>query len=120
MVSTTLKKLLEKTGKTQREVADDLGLNRQRFNFYVTGKREPDNEMLQVLADYFNVTVDYLLGKTQKNKPVPPEEDELAKLLEEPEMRELYEILQKFNVDELQDILKYCRFLESQREAGEK
>lgn len=120
MVSTTLKKLLEKTGKTQREVADDLGLNRQRFNFYVTGKREPDNEMLQVLADYFNVTVDYLLGKTQKNKPVTPEEDELAKLLEDPETREFYELIKDFSDDELEDLLNYGQYLIAKRDSKKK
>ena len=72
MNTDTLKNLVLKSGKTQKEIAEDLGLARQRFNFYVTGKRQPDNEMLTKIAAYFHVSVDYLLGLT--DDPTPPSE----------------------------------------------
>lgn len=72
MNTDTLKNLVLKSGKTQKEIAEDLGLARQRFNFYVTGKRQPDNEMLTKIAAYFRVSVDYLLGLT--DNPTPPGE----------------------------------------------
>lgn len=64
-----LKNLIEQTGKTQKDIAADLGISQQRFNFYVNGKREPDNEMLTIFANYFHVTTDYLLGIDAKNGP---------------------------------------------------
>lgn len=67
-----LKKLLQQSGKTQKDVAKEIGLSQQRFNFYVTGKRQPDNEMLTKIAAYFHVSVDYLLGLT--DDPTPPGE----------------------------------------------
>ena len=67
-----LKKLLQQSGKTQKDVAKEIGLSQQRFNFYVTGKRQPDNEMLTKIAAYFRVSVDYLLGLTAN--PTPPSE----------------------------------------------
>lgn len=67
-----LKKLLQQSGKTQKDVAKEIGLSQQRFNFYVTGKRQPDNEMLTKIAAYFHVSVDYLLGLT--DDPTPPSE----------------------------------------------
>ena len=63
MVSDVLRNLISESGKTQVQVASDLGFTQQRFNFYVTGKREPDNETLKNIADYFNVSTDYLLGR---------------------------------------------------------
>ncbi len=62
MLTSMLRHLISQSGKTQKEIAFDLGLGSQRFNFYVTGRSEPDISTLILLADYFGVTVDYLLG----------------------------------------------------------
>lgn len=58
-----LKKILAESGLTQQNVADDLGISPQAVNNYVHEKREPSIEMLIKLADYFNVSVDYLIGR---------------------------------------------------------
>jgi len=42
-----------------------LGITRPAYTAYEMGKRQPDYETLIKLADYFNVTVDYLLGRTE-------------------------------------------------------
>lgn len=64
MIASILKQLILETGKNQKEIAAELNLSPQRFNFYVTGRSEPDLENLSALADYFGVSVDYLLGRT--------------------------------------------------------
>lgn len=56
-------------GKTQQEVADYLGISRQAYSNYEAGKREPDFETLLKLGEYFDCSVDYLLG-TKKTPPV--------------------------------------------------
>lgn len=62
--------LKELRGKlTQEEVAKQIGLSRARYSHYENGRSEPDNEMLQKLANYFNVSVDYLLGRTTIKDP---------------------------------------------------
>lgn len=66
-----LRELLEESGKTQKEVATALGMSQQRFNFYVNGKREADYALLQRIADYFNVTVDFLMNGKKKDPPIP-------------------------------------------------
>ncbi|WP_044640766.1 helix-turn-helix domain-containing protein [Risungbinella massiliensis] len=59
------KRLKELRGKrTQEEVANDLGILRARYSHYENGRSEPDNETLQRMANYYHVTVDYLLGKS--------------------------------------------------------
>lgn len=55
----------------QQTVADAVGISRQAYGLYETGKREPDLETLSKIADYFGVTVDYLLGRD-----VDPEREE--------------------------------------------
>jgi len=56
--------------KTQAEMASLLGITRQAYGYYEKGEREPDNESLNKLADFFGVTTDYLLGRTDIPTPI--------------------------------------------------
>lgn len=57
---------INKSNLNQAEVAKALGISRQSYNFYENGKREPTPDMLCKIADYFNITVDDLLGRKPK------------------------------------------------------
>lgn len=59
-----LKLLRTQKGVTQKEVAETLGINRTTYVKYENGSSEPDNKMLFALSDYYDVSIDYLLGKT--------------------------------------------------------
>lgn len=59
-----LKQLRKQNKKSQQEIADFLGVNRGTYTNYELGKREPDFETLKKLAQYFNVSIDFLLGYT--------------------------------------------------------
>lgn len=50
--------------KPQKTVAFDLGISRGMLSNYELGTREPDYNMLCRLAEYYCVTTDYLLGRT--------------------------------------------------------
>ena len=52
---------------TQNEVAAALGISRQAYSNYESGKRQPDNTTLSEIADFFGVTVDYLLGRDNES-----------------------------------------------------
>lgn len=52
-------------GKSQAELADVIGVNKQAISQYERNVRFPRREILEALADYFNVSVDYLIGKTE-------------------------------------------------------
>ena len=56
-------------GYSQQEMADFLGISRVSYARYENGDRQPDNATLMRLADYFNVSVDYLLGRTPYKRP---------------------------------------------------
>ncbi len=62
-----LKKLRKQCGKTQKEIADLLGITTVGYNGYETQKREPNIKTLIKLADYYNVSLDYLVGREFKN-----------------------------------------------------
>ncbi len=61
-----LKELRKKKGVTQLKLAMDLGLNQNAVSRYETGEREADYKTLIMLADYFDVTIDYLIGRTDE------------------------------------------------------
>jgi len=58
-----LKELREQRGISQTELANFLGVVRSTICQYEKGNRMPDSNILGKLADYFGVTVDYLLGR---------------------------------------------------------
>ncbi len=60
--SETLKILREKRNLTQRELAEELNISKSAVSMYESAKREPDFETLELIADYFNVDMNYLLG----------------------------------------------------------
>lgn len=70
-IAHNLKKLRSERGLTQIELSKNLNINRATYAHYETGRREPDIETLKLLADYFNVSVDYLLGNSDKKESEP-------------------------------------------------
>lgn len=59
-----IRALREEAGLKQVDLAAALGVRQNTLSTWETGRYEPDNEMLQKIADYFSVSVDYVLGKT--------------------------------------------------------
>ena len=53
---------------SQLKLAMDLGLNQNSISRYEKGQREDDYKTLIAFADYFNVSVDYLLERTDNPK----------------------------------------------------
>ena len=53
-----------KYGYTQDGLAAAIGMSRSAVSMYETGNREPDIETLEKIADYFNIDMDHLLGRT--------------------------------------------------------
>lgn len=61
-----LRELRSKEGISQQELSNRLGFNRATYARYETGNTQPDFDTLQKLADFFDVSTDYLLGRTDK------------------------------------------------------
>ena len=59
-----LKELRKKKGMSQQRLAMELNVNQNTISRYETGEREADYKTLILIADYFNVSIDYLLERT--------------------------------------------------------
>lgn len=62
-----LKSLRLQAGLTQRELAEKLGIAHSTLGMYELGKRVPDIDTMDSIADYFNVTIDYISGKDSRS-----------------------------------------------------
>ena len=63
-----LKELRKSRGISQLKLAIDLNMNQNSISRYENGEREADYATLILFADYFDVSVDYLLGRTDNPK----------------------------------------------------
>lgn len=63
-----IKELRKKKGISQQRLATDLNTTQNTISRYETGEREPGIVELIKMADYFNVSVDYLIGRTDDPK----------------------------------------------------
>ena len=70
-----LKMLIDEQEITQKELASKLKIPVSTFGGYVQGTSEPDFQTLILLADYFNVTTDYLLNHSCKSSKSSHEDD---------------------------------------------
>lgn len=61
------KELREKANLNQKDCAEKLGISRGSISFYENGDRLPDIETIYAMADFFNVSADYLIGKTDNS-----------------------------------------------------
>jgi len=65
MIAKQLKKIRKENNITQIQFAEIFNISNGTIAMWETGKRQPDNEMLLKIANYFNVSVDYLLGREE-------------------------------------------------------
>ena len=63
-----LKELRKKKGLSQLRLATELNTTQNTISRYETGEREPGIDELIKIADYFNVSVDFLIGRTANPK----------------------------------------------------
>ena len=61
-----LRELRKSKGISQLKLAMDLNMNQNSVSRYENGEREADYATLISIADYFDVSIDYLLGRTDK------------------------------------------------------
>lgn len=59
-----LKQLRIEKDLLQSDIAKVLGVSDRAVGFYETGKRDMSTEVLSILSDFFNCSIDYILGKT--------------------------------------------------------
>ena len=96
-------KLMEEKGLTPYRVAKETGITQATLSRWKTGKVNPSLETLQVLADYFHVSIDYLTGKTSAGKEKAPETQKAPALNKRDERdikKKMEEMLDLFNSED--------------------
>lgn len=78
-----IEKLLIDTGTSKKTMLNDLSLSINTFSNWKNRGTIPSGETLEMIADYFDVSVDYLLGKTPspERENIPEDEKRLRELL---------------------------------------
>lgn len=113
--------LLQKRGVTPYKVSKETGVTQTSLSNWKSGRNTPSARTLQKLADYFGVTVGYLMGTEEEepnatdkeNNPIVLDDDALElleELKERPEMRTLFSVSKKATKE---DILKAVKIIEA-------
>lgn len=71
MVFKNLRALREDNDIKQFEIANYLGVSQNTYSQYETGKIALTDQILIKLADYYNVSIDYLMDRTEERIPYP-------------------------------------------------
>lgn len=113
-----LRELRIQNNYSQQDLADKMGVTKQTISQYERGVRKPDMDTLTALCDIFNVSSDYLMGKS----------DVTVRLLNSDDLKRLNMSYQKqsdiaahfdgeeFTEDEWEEIERFKMFVKSKRE----
>ncbi|MFR5858635.1 MAG: helix-turn-helix domain-containing protein [Clostridia bacterium] len=93
-----IKELRQLKHLSQMKLAEILNLNHKTLSHYETGAREPDIQTLCLLADYFEVSVDTLIGHTPVSSDALLSDDELSLIAD-------YRMLGQADKERLQKII---------------
>ena len=71
MMYRRIRDLREDSDLTQQQMADKLFINRRTYSSYEVGSRSIPVGILGKIADIFDTSIDYLVGRTDEKKPYP-------------------------------------------------
>ena len=113
-----LKYLRVRDNLSQAELADKLGVAKSTISMYEVGKREPDFETLEAIADFFNVDMNFLLGKDRSENDhyyLNDETREIAQeVFENPDMRTLFKVARDIPPERLKAHIEFMKSLKEQ------
>jgi len=92
MIGKRLRKLRKEKGLLQKELAKKLDLSQQTISLYESNNREPDSRIVKKIANFFDVSIDYLYENTDERSPA----DKIKKALtDDPELQDAWEQISK-------------------------
>ena len=106
-----LRDLRERRDLTQREVSSHIGCSCKVLSNYELDKREPDFQTLVKICDFFEVTTDYMLGRTEvaihyKDIPLSSQSESLLTLYEKLPDEMKYDVIRYTKLNVLDSNLK--------------
>lgn len=101
MFDNRLKAAREQRGESQQEVAKNLGLPYTTYRNYELNLREPSAQTLISIANYFNLSLNYLLGYEEGKPPV----------IHDATTKQILDYLSEFTNKEKQKVKEYCGYI---------
>lgn len=110
-----LKELRTARGYSQVSLAEKLGVSKSIIGAYETGDRMPSREALEAIADFFNVDMDYLLGKTDISMYYlrPEVAAKAQEIYEDPDLRILLDAKRDLSADDLNVVINMIKALKA-------
>lgn len=110
-----LRELRTARGMTQDDFAKASGLTRSAVSMYESGRREPNFEVLETIADFFNVDMNYLLGKDEKSTYyLNPETVRMAQELKDrPGQRILFDAAKDLSPEDIKVVMAVIKGLKA-------
>lgn len=102
MIGARLKKLRKDINLTQAELSHRLSISRSSLSLYEINKRDPDSETIKKIADFFEVSLDYLYGRTSDTFNSKTKITNISASLTEKE-KQLLEIFDRIKDEALQE-----------------
>jgi transcriptional regulator with XRE-family HTH domain len=113
-----LKQLRNRDNLSQAELAQKLGVAKSTIGMYESGKREPDFETLESIADFFNVDMNFLLGRDGSENDHYYLNDETRQIAQEafenPELRTLFHVARDIPPERLKAHIEFMKSLKRQ------
>lgn len=109
-----LKTLRKKSGKSQQDIADKVGISRARYSHYENNHVEPDMDLIRHLAELYNVSTDYLLGHDSEESEFEYYKNKI--ITEFPDIDLMFKDMQTLTADDLKEVYEYIKFKMSQKE----
>lgn len=112
-----IKNLRDSEDIQQIDFAKKIGVSNVVLSRYESGERRPDYDTLLKISDYFDVTTDYLLGKTDSPKTISVNSDKaffMNKIATEfPDIDLMFKDMESMTGEEMQEVYDYIKFKKS-------
>ncbi|WP_082236037.1 helix-turn-helix domain-containing protein [Halobacillus massiliensis] len=92
MIGKRIKYLRNKNNLSQKRLSEALGMSNVQLSRYESGARQPDYDTILKIADYFDVSIDYLFGRPESTSQDNNEEEDFIK--------EINRLLEKYEIDD--------------------
>lgn len=107
MFGLKLTELRKQRGLTQSDIAKVLGIARTTYSSYEQGRRSPDIDIQNKIADYFNVSLDYLHGREGAEEHV----------LSDKQLRVASHVDDDLSEEQIEEIVHYIDFIKQRKHA---
>ncbi|WP_286058063.1 helix-turn-helix domain-containing protein [Bacillus mojavensis] len=100
---------------TQEEMANKIGVHRGTYANYERGHRQPDYDTLKKIADFFEVTIDYLLD--QDFEPIIREEKTPYIVIDDPDLQIAFKDAADFSEEARRQAIDFINYLKEKEKA---